>query len=272
MKTRGMTFFEVAVTLAVIALIFVIGVPFYQSLQTRNDLDVATEVVKGSLRRAQNLTVTQQAERWGVFFNDGEVVVFRGESFQQREEGYDEKIRISPVVNIEGPEEVIFYFSGAPSFTGDITLSLSEDEKRIITINSLGLVSEVVLSKEEAEEPGGSEDPEDPGEPEGPGDPEDPEDPGQSGEDVFNSDIEITADWGEAYCAVVTITTESEEPVVWEVEVVLDTYPINGEPYNVWNAQWSFEDMVLQASGDGWNNMVSSSTPRNFGFCANRPN
>ncbi len=80
----------------------------------------------------------------------------------------------------------------------------------------------------------------------------------------------IDNDWGTGYCATITVTTTSPTPIVWEVDVDLSTAPLNGTPYNVWNATYSFTAPTMTASGAGWNDEISNSNPTSFGFCANR--
>jgi cellulase/cellobiase CelA1 len=80
----------------------------------------------------------------------------------------------------------------------------------------------------------------------------------------------VDSDWGSGYCATVTITTTSTAPVTWQVGVSLATAPVNGTPYDVWNATTTFAHQVLTASGVGWNSSVKAGSPATFGFCANR--
>lgn len=82
--------------------------------------------------------------------------------------------------------------------------------------------------------------------------------------------VSVTTDWGAGYCANVDITTESLTPVTWQVEIPLTTSPTNGIPSTVWNANWSFSDQTLTAGGLSWNESVSASGPRQFGYCAFR--
>ena len=87
----------------------------------------------------------------------------------------------------------------------------------------------------------------------------------------FEVEVEITSDWNAAYCADVTISSQADNPVVWEAVVVLDSYPLNGEPYNVWGVNWTYNDPILTATGENHNDTVSLGNPVTFGYCANRP-
>jgi cellulase/cellobiase CelA1 len=83
-------------------------------------------------------------------------------------------------------------------------------------------------------------------------------------------DYVIDNDWETGYCATINVTTDSQDPVEWNTEIDLSTYPLNGTPTNLWNADWSFSNSTLYASGLSHNLTVSASAPTDFGFCADR--
>lgn len=84
--------------------------------------------------------------------------------------------------------------------------------------------------------------------------------------------ITVVNDWGAGYCADVLVTTESTVPVRWNVTLDLSGDTLRGTPYTVWNATWTFDaaTWTMDASGVGWNDEVTDTTPATFGFCANR--
>ncbi|HOZ53095.1 MAG TPA: DUF2341 domain-containing protein [bacterium] len=86
-----------------------------------------------------------------------------------------------------------------------------------------------------------------------------------------NYSITIDSDWGSGYCATVNVSTNSVTPIAWFVNVDLSTAPENGTPYSVWNANWSFTEPILNASGLSYNKNILSGSPTSFGYCANRP-
>ncbi len=89
---------------------------------------------------------------------------------------------------------------------------------------------------------------------------------------TFNYALDMNNDWGSGYCTNVTITTNSPDPVVWEVNIPLTTPPQSGTPNSTWNLTWSFSNQILKISGIAeWNYYVSSSSPNTTGgFCATR--
>ena len=83
----------------------------------------------------------------------------------------------------------------------------------------------------------------------------------------------IKDDWGTGYCADVTESTTSTTPVTWTAAVSLAAAPLEGTPYQVWNANWSFDagTSTLHATGVSWNATVVAGSPATWGYCANRP-
>lgn len=78
-------------------------------------------------------------------------------------------------------------------------------------------------------------------------------------------DVVATSDWGEGYCANVTVTAESSTPVDWRV-----TFPIDGTVRELWSATWSQAGDRVTAEGLSWNATVTVGRPATFGFCADR--
>ncbi len=83
--------------------------------------------------------------------------------------------------------------------------------------------------------------------------------------------INIDNDWLTGYCATVTVSSTSTTPIEWNVDVDLSQPPYQGIPYNVWNAAWTFNEPILNASGAEFNKTVSDGNNAQFGYCANRP-
>lgn len=137
---KGFTLLEVMLSMAVIAALAAIGLPVYQSLQVRNDLDIAAETIAQGGRRAQVLSTASDGDaEWGLRVQTGSVVIFRGASYAARDAAYDETYDLPASIVPSGVTEVIYAkLSGAPSATGTVTLTGNNNETRTITINSKG--------------------------------------------------------------------------------------------------------------------------------------
>lgn len=231
---------EVLMSIALLAIIVGIGAPIYQSLQARNSLDLSADTITQSLRRAQTLARFGSGDdSWGLFIQSGTITLFKGNTYAGRVAGFDEVFELPMQITPSGLSEVVFEkFIAEPDVSGSITLTSSSGEERVIVINEKGMVdrvSEIVAVPS------------------------------------LYTNQTITTDWGAGYCANVDVTTDSTESLDWNISLVLDGFPLNGAPYDVWNAIWSFENQTLSASGVTTNNTITSSSPAQFGYCANRP-
>ncbi len=81
----------------------------------------------------------------------------------------------------------------------------------------------------------------------------------------------IYNDWFTGYCASVTVETDSKEEIEWEINIDLSQAPLNGDVYNLWNGNWSFNSPILTVSGPDWDKTISKNKDYTFNFCANRP-
>ena len=80
-----------------------------------------------------------------------------------------------------------------------------------------------------------------------------------------STETSVQSDWGDGYCADVTVTNESGSPVEWSVVV-----PIDGRVRDLWNAEYSEAPGQINASGVAWNRVVGAGEQIAFGFCADR--
>lgn len=142
-KNTGFTLLEVLLSVAIIALLAGLGTPIYQSFQVRNDLDVATNTIAQSLRRAQVLSQAVDGDTsWGLSVQGGAVTLFRGVSYASRDASFDEVFDLPGSIIPSGVSEVVYEkFTGEPQTTGTVILTSNANETRNITINEKGTIS-----------------------------------------------------------------------------------------------------------------------------------
>lgn len=142
-KNLGFTLIEILLSLACIALISVISIPIYQSFQVRNDLNIASNTIVQSLRRAQVLSQSfSDSDISGLKIQSGSIVVFRGASYSLRDATLDEIFDLPTSIVPTGIGEIIFSkLLGLPNLTGNIVLTSYINESKTITINEKGIVT-----------------------------------------------------------------------------------------------------------------------------------
>lgn len=139
----GFTLLEVLLSVALLALLTGMGAPVYQAMQNRNSLDISTNSLVQSLRRAQLLSQASEGDSsWGVKVQSGSIVLFRGSSYAARNAGYDEIFDIPTNIILSGVNEIVFdKLSGLPQTTGTMTLTSTAGETRNMTVNEKGMIS-----------------------------------------------------------------------------------------------------------------------------------
>ena len=140
-KFIGFTLIEIMLVVALIVAIGGISAPVYQSFQVKKNLDVATNGIAQTLRRAQALSQSGVGDAsWGVNISSGVVTLFKGVSYASRDTAFDETVEISSSIVLSGVSEIVFSkLLGEPQTTGNIILSDNNDTQTI-TINSKGAI------------------------------------------------------------------------------------------------------------------------------------
>lgn len=138
---KGFTLLEVLLVIALLAILSGISIPVYQSFQFKSDLDLATLDVSQSLRRAQILAQSVDGDMsWGVKTESEKITLFKGASFESRDENLDEIFNIPANVTFSGLKEVVFTkFSGLPEETGTLDI-FSNNNQRSVIINQKGIL------------------------------------------------------------------------------------------------------------------------------------
>lgn len=142
---------EMTLSLAVIGIIAAFSMPLFLGMQAKNDLDIATNAVVSSMRRAQTLSQAMDGDStWGVKVQQtptgrtppyfARVLLFRGSSYATHATTYDEEFSISEGIVVSGLDEVVFSkLTGDPLQTGTLTLT-SGANVRTVTVNSKGTI------------------------------------------------------------------------------------------------------------------------------------
>ena len=139
---RGFTLVEVLLSVAILTLLMGISLPVYETFVRRNDLDISTQNIVSSLRRAStNARAVNGDSTWGVRIQSSGLTLYKGTSYVTRDATYDETTSIPSTIALSGISEVTFAkLSGAPTTTGAITLTSTTNDTRTMTVNAKGTV------------------------------------------------------------------------------------------------------------------------------------
>jgi prepilin-type N-terminal cleavage/methylation domain-containing protein len=138
----GFTLIEVLLSVSIIGMLAGISLPVYESFIRRNDLDLASQQLAATLRRAENYARSvKQDSSWSVEVQGSVVTLFQGTNFVSRNTIYDETFDIPASITPSGLSEVQFAkFTATPNTTGSITLSSTTNSTRTVTLNAKGMV------------------------------------------------------------------------------------------------------------------------------------
>jgi prepilin-type N-terminal cleavage/methylation domain-containing protein len=142
-KRQGFTLIEILLSITCLAIVSAVAIPIYQSFQIRNDLNIASNTVLSSLRRAQIISQASDGDTSsGVKLQSASITIFRGVSYAARDITLDEIFDVPTDISFSGVSEIVFSKTfGLPSSTGNIVLTSNINETKTITINEKGMLS-----------------------------------------------------------------------------------------------------------------------------------
>lgn len=138
----GFTFIELLLSVSFVLILLLLTVPFYSRFFAQNDVANTTDVLVGSLRKAQLYSMMgRQNGTWGVNYSSNTITLFQGSTYATRNNALDERFNVNSAVTITGLTELTFARgTGTPSAAPSIAVSGNSNTKTI-TINGQGVVS-----------------------------------------------------------------------------------------------------------------------------------
>lgn len=137
----GLTLIELLISIGVIWALAGISAPFLSTFLGGEHVDITTDKVVRTLRKAQGYALAgKENSVWGVHYESGYLVLFKGNNYLGRDSSFDEEFTIPRAITITGLGDIYFnQLWGEPSGTPSITVFTPRDSETI-TINSGGLI------------------------------------------------------------------------------------------------------------------------------------
>lgn len=141
--SKGFTLIEVTLTMALLAIIFIVAAPFYGRFIFSQEVSIVQDELQGSLSKARFFSMMGKNDTvWGVGIENSQIIVFQGPSFVDRDTSLDETFDIHPRVTVSGVSPIVFTRpAGRPSSELEITLS-GNGETKVLRMNSEGVLEE----------------------------------------------------------------------------------------------------------------------------------
>lgn len=143
MNQSGFSLIELLLSVMILTLLTGLSLPVLESFVRRNDLDLTTQSIASSVRRAATYARGVKADNtWGVRFTTSTVTLFEGASYATRNTISDETVPIPGSMTLSGTSEIVFSkLTAAPSGTASVTLNSTTNDTRTITVNADGMVN-----------------------------------------------------------------------------------------------------------------------------------
>ena len=150
---KGFTLIELIIVISIAIILATIGVLNLYNYRAQNDLNMTIYEIVSTLRVARNYSISQESiepgsnKKWGVHFESGEYVLFRGLiTYDQLETTVVSKLILRPTIEFKtmpSPMDIIFEpITGKPNAANSIEISLKSNPAnfKTITINSNGQI------------------------------------------------------------------------------------------------------------------------------------
>jgi prepilin-type N-terminal cleavage/methylation domain-containing protein len=106
---KGFSLIELLVAMVILVIISSFGIGISSRAYRRGSIDAERDTLRGVLEKARSQALANIGEAaHGLAVTEDEYVVFRGNSYDDRDEDFDEVIPRTAGLVVDGPAEVIF--------------------------------------------------------------------------------------------------------------------------------------------------------------------
>jgi prepilin-type N-terminal cleavage/methylation domain-containing protein len=138
----GVSLIELIIVVAIILIVGGASAVFGANFLNSNNLEIKTTEVVFVLRNAQlNALSSKKDSRWGVKTNASDIILFKGDSFAERDATYDEVYDVPRSISITESEVVFEKLTGVPNGSAEIVVSSQNGEAYVLEVNEVGIVN-----------------------------------------------------------------------------------------------------------------------------------
>ena len=139
-RCRGFTLIELLASLAIMIVIFALGIPvalnFYKVYQLNSETDFLVALLENS-RNSALININESDN--GVYIGSNEFVIFQGDDYGTRDVSQDQAFSKSTAITISGAGEVVFESLSGRTASTTLTISNGASTK-FIYINEEGRI------------------------------------------------------------------------------------------------------------------------------------
>lgn len=140
---RGFSLIEVMLSIAIVTIIFGLGVFSFISINNINDLGISISYFKNSLFQAKVRSLASENDSgWSVHVATGTVTVFKGDDYGNRDNSFDNIFEISERISITGQNDYSFSKREGILVSVATTTFSFESNSRDVGVNTLGTTYE----------------------------------------------------------------------------------------------------------------------------------
>lgn len=138
----GFSLLEVILVVSLIVVFAGILIPSFRGAAFSSDLVVARDIVEQAVNQAQSLARSGEGDSgWGVRLAMGQVTVFRGNDFLNRDVSFDRVFKVADEILFQQNNELLFdKFTGLPQQLYLVGITNLGGDLITISVNSQGVV------------------------------------------------------------------------------------------------------------------------------------
>lgn len=136
---QGLSLIELLLVISLVMILGTASAPLLSQFLLYNNFDLTAQKVVGSLRKAQNYSITHRlGQNWGVCVYGNAVRIYAGSCGSP---SFHQDTPLEPNITVSGVSNIVFNRRGEPSAPVTVTVT-SSIESVSYTLNSAGRISQ----------------------------------------------------------------------------------------------------------------------------------